>query len=305
MWHEYAIFFLILYQYLSHGELIKEKYVVQAVQKNPSKFVHLIAKIEGGKISVNTAYKEVRDELWKQKQITDNKLAENNFVKLIPKDRIRILEGDFRNVALKELKANSIDLIFTDPPYDKKSFALYRDLATIAEILLRPGGSLITYIGQYALPDILDCVLDVHNITFWWQLYIQLEGPYPRYFDRQIKVQIKPLLWFVKRKRPINPSFPENSKTGKRNIIGDLIVSKTPDKRFHNFGQSSSDAEYCLKYLTAVNDLVLDPFLGGGATAIACMNTKRRFVGFDINPNSIETAKANIRLNLEKANGYT
>jgi DNA modification methylase len=117
-------------------------------------------------------------------------------------------------------------------------------------------------------------------------------------------VQIRLLLWFVKGDRPINPSFPKNSKAGKRNIIGDLIPSKTPNKRFHNFGQSPSDAEYCLKYLTAVNDLVLDPFLGGGATAIACMNTKRRFVGIDINPNSIEAAKANIRLNLEKANNY-
>lgn len=62
-------------------------------------------------------------------------------------------------------------------------------------------------------------------------------------------------------------------------------------------GQSPSDAEYCLKYLTAVNDLVLDPFLGGGATAVACMRMQRRLVGIDVNHESIEAVKANLRLN--------
>lgn len=112
---------------VSQGELAKEKYVVQAVRKNPSKFGNLISKIDSGKISVESAYKEIKDETWKQKQIEDNKIAENSFGKLFSKDRIRILEGDFRNVALKELKVDSIGLIFTDPPYDKKSLYLYRD----------------------------------------------------------------------------------------------------------------------------------------------------------------------------------
>lgn len=30
------------------------------------------------------------------------------------------------------------------------------------------------------------------------------------------------------------------------------------------------------------NDVVLDTFLGGGTTAIACKNTKRRFKGCEI-----------------------
>lgn len=33
---------------------------------------------------------------------------------------------------------------------------------------------------------------------------------------------------------------------------------------------------------TEPGDLVIDPFCGSGTTAVACLNTKRRFLGFEI-----------------------
>ena len=53
---------------------------------------------------------------------------------------------------LSKLIDSSIDLIFTDPPYNGESLLLYKDLAKLADRVLKPGGSLITYFGQYALP---------------------------------------------------------------------------------------------------------------------------------------------------------
>ena len=77
-----------------------------------------------------------------------------------------------------------------------------------------------------------------------------LEGPnYGRLYTRGEVVKWKPLLWFVKGNRPINPSFPEKGK-GKTRYIDDLIESKKPDKRFHNFAQNPGDAEYIMKFLT-------------------------------------------------------
>ena len=35
--------------------------------------------------------------------------------------------------------------------------------------------------------------------------------------------------------------------------------------------------------LTWRDDVVLDPFMGSGTTAIACIKEKRHFVGFEIN----------------------
>jgi site-specific DNA-methyltransferase (adenine-specific) len=40
---------------------------------------------------------------------------------------------------------------------------------------------------------------------------------------------------------------------------------------------------YLIKTYTNENDTVLDPFMGSGTTAIACINTKRNYIGSEIN----------------------
>lgn len=284
---------------ISHGQLTKEKLIVKAAKDNPDKFAILISKIDSGKISVDGAYKEVRDESWRAQQ-----LAENGKHQATDTDTNKshlLLEADIKGLASKSWEKGKVDLIFADPPYDRKSLPLYKDLAKLAAKVLRPGGSLIMYIGQYSLIEILDYVKagsGTGGLTYWWQFSVLHAGPFARYFDRQIVVKWKPLLWFVKGSRPINPSFPKSVKDGKKNFLSDLIVSKAPDKRFHNWSQSTTEAEYVIKYLTAPNDLVLDPFLGGGTTAIACRNLQRRFIGIDIDSKAIELTRANLRLTL-------
>ena len=51
-------------------------------------------------------------------------------------------------------------------------------------------------------------------------------------------------------------------------------------------------------------DTVLDPFVGSGTTAIACINTNRNFIGFELDKQYCEIAKERIRKALaEKAVG--
>ncbi|MDE3068112.1 MAG: site-specific DNA-methyltransferase [Verrucomicrobiota bacterium] len=51
--------------------------------------------------------------------------------------------------------------------------------------------------------------------------------------------------------------------------------------------------ERCLRASTNANDLVLDPFLGGGTTAVAALRLRRRCVGIEADP-------ANVRLALQR-----
>lgn len=50
-----------------------------------------------------------------------------------------------------------------------------------------------------------------------------------------------------------------------------------------------------LNLLTKPGDVVFDPFLGSGSTAVAAVNKKRNFIGFDINPEYCEYAKERIK----------
>lgn len=49
-----------------------------------------------------------------------------------------------------------------------------------------------------------------------------------------------------------------------------------------------------IELYTYQNDLVLDPFIGSGTTAIAAIETNRRYVGFDTDETYVEIARARI-----------
>lgn len=53
--------------------------------------------------------------------------------------------------------------------------------------------------------------------------------------------------------------------------------------------------EYLVKLVTKEDALVLDPFLGSGTTAIACLKLQRRFIGIEKNQEYINIAQARIK----------
>ena len=50
------------------------------------------------------------------------------------------------------------------------------------------------------------------------------------------------------------------------------------------------------------NDIILDPFMGSGTTAIAALKTKRNYIGYDINEDYIKLAETRIKVALENTN---
>jgi site-specific DNA-methyltransferase (adenine-specific) len=49
--------------------------------------------------------------------------------------------------------------------------------------------------------------------------------------------------------------------------------------------------ERLLQHFTRFDDIVLDPFLGSGTTALACRKLGRRFVGIELVPEYVEEAR--------------
>jgi DNA modification methylase len=58
--------------------------------------------------------------------------------------------------------------------------------------------------------------------------------------------------------------------------------------------------EYLIKLVSRKNAVILDPFLGSGTTAVACVNMNRKFVGIELNAEYIEIAKKRIEPFLEQ-----
>lgn len=79
------------------------------------------------------------------------------------------------------------------------------------------------------------------------------------------------------------------------NKIGMPIFERTK----HPTQKPVNVIEVLIKMLSNENDLILDPFLGSGTTALACINTNRRFIGCEIDTEYYEIAKGRIEKALD------
>ena len=90
---------------------------------------------------------------------------------------VKLILGDCTETDTLDEKIpdSSIDLIFTDPPYNMESVPLYSKLGELAMRVLKPGASLVTYFGQYALPEIIQRLTD-SGLKYNWIPYVKHGG---------------------------------------------------------------------------------------------------------------------------------
>jgi DNA methylase len=85
-------------------------------------------------------------------------------------------------------------------------------------------------------------------------------------FSKKVSVTYTPFLWYVKGPEPKILEF-----------IEDSVESHRPDKTLHHWTQSA-DGRPCHIQNGYPDDVVLDPLLGTGTTAIAALKLNRRFI---------------------------
>lgn len=188
-----------------------------------------------------------------------------------------IVVGDFRKQAVAPA---SVDLIFADPPYDRKSLGLYGDLAQFAASALVDGGSLLAYAGQYLLADILP--LMTPHLRLWWICGCRHTGKLARMNEYGIVVHWKPIIWLVK-----------GTRRDKLTFVDDLVEGSR-EKAHHDWQQSEIEAAYFIEKLTDAGELICDPFCGGGTTSVVAKRTARRWLSFEIDPKSAAIARKRV-----------
>jgi hypothetical protein len=200
-----------------------------------------------------------------------------------PTDLIRV--GDFREV-LTDLPDESVDLLFTDPPYAKEFYPLYGALAELGSRVLKVGGSLVAYAPTYALADILP--LMVPHLRYWNEIIVEHTGQLSRLSYFRTIVKAKALLWFVKGRY-------------EGRWVSNLIRSRPPDKQAHEWAQSPVEATDCIKRLTPPAGIVVDPMCGSGTTLRAALFLGRRTLGCEIDPHRSKVAAVRCDLRAEAA----
>lgn len=223
--------------------------------------------------SVEAAHKELNKAKKQQEHKKLAKLAET-----VPaSDRWNVFHGDIAKV---RLEPGSIDAIITDPPYPKDCLPLWGELAKFAKHHLKPGGVLLAMTGNLYIPEILSMLGE--HLTYQWQLACVLPGQHSEVHAAWVNNQMwKPILVYRNGGDLVN-------------IGSDLFQNEGRDKDFHEWGQGVGGYVWQIEHFTKPNDLICDPFLGGGTTAIAALPLKRRFVGFDVDPEKVAISKGRI-----------
>lgn len=162
------------------------------------------------------------------------------------------------------IEPNSVDWIITDPPYPEEFIGLYADLARLASVWLRPGGSLLAMAGEHHLPAVMAALTSADLIYQWTLAYLTPGGQAVQIFPRKVNTFWKPVFWFVK-----------GEYHGR--WIGDVVTSKVNDndKRFHDWGQSESGFADLINRFTEPGHVICDPFMGGGTTGAVALAMAR------------------------------
>lgn len=199
----------------------------------------------------------------------------------------KITLGDSREL-IKQIPDESVSIIVQDPPYgiafqsglrkdkfdilkgdDEADFSILPDLYRV----LKPNSAIYTYTSYQVYSkweQELKNYFDVKNMCIWAKGgggMGDLEGAFA--------VDFEICIFAVKGRHILNP--PRSGAVWKlRKDAGAEYVHPTQ--------KPMSAMEWPILKSSKPGDIVLDPYMGSGTTAMAAINSGRQFIGFEIDP---------------------
>ena len=222
---------------------------------------------------------------------------------------------------MKRIPDKSIDMILCDMPYgitDCKwdTIIPFEPLWEQYERVIKDNGAIVLTASQPFTTDLVSSNRKLFRYEMIWNKTYGKEpfatGKRPMKAHENICVFYKTLPTFNPQKTKGLP-YKDNRKgqkiqsdhyikdrvgivnTGTREPIS-VIDFKNPNKRGqHPTQKPVALFEYLIKTYTNEGETVLDNCIGSGTTAIACINTNRNYIGFELDKQYCEIANERIR----------
>lgn len=227
---------------------------------------------------------------------------------------------------MKEIPNNSIDMILCDLPYGTTSCKW--DVIIPFDLLWEQYKRIIKENGAIALfsKQPFTSFLIQSNLKWWrYELIWEKEkgtdfgnsNRKPLNAHESIQLFYKKQPTYNKQMRPGEPYVINRKKNnnnnedlnfksdnrglyvnkGERTPISVIKISRdniTKGSSFHPTQKPVKLCEWLIKSYTNEEDVVLDNCMGSGSTGIACVNTNREFIGYELNKEYFEIAKKRI-----------
>lgn len=188
---------------------------------------------------------------------------------------------------LRKMPDESVDVVITDPPYginyvsnwykEKNPFSkivnddkLFLPLDELLRVV-KEDGVVFSFFSQKK--PIADC--RVKDVLIWvknnWSAG-DLTGSFGN--------QYEPIAF-----------IPKEGFKLKTFRLSNVIFEKRVLPKYHPTEKPTAVIEHLLEASTKEGDTVLDPFMGGGSTGVACAKLKRNFIGIEIDENYFKNAE--------------
>ena len=195
-----------------------------------------------------------------------------------------IYTGDARELA-RAIPDESVDLIFTDPVY--QNIEDYRWLAETAARVLKPDSALLVWGNMGKMKEYLTAMNGY--LYFHWPLTLKLfrmiaGRPAYRRVDFGFS-HTTPCLWFDKGTVKLS-----------RCIHADLDGQFTPaNAGAHGWTKAMIPMLHWMPAFVPVGAIVADMFTGGGTVPAVCKMLGRKWLAFEIDPDTAERARERVR----------
>jgi site-specific DNA-methyltransferase (adenine-specific) len=183
---------------------------------------------------------------------------------------------------MKKIPDNSIDLVLTDPPYSLNKEGIENDDSLWGYELdfyrvLKDDCWMCTYCSIGKVAEVIK-ILEANGFKYVWQHITYINNGMVRGrlgFNRYMLCLI-----FAKGEPKL------------KSIITDVYECSTSSQQRHRNPHPTPKKVLAIKNLIQAfskeGQLVLDPFMGSGTTAIACKQIDREYIGFEISPQYIK-----------------